>query len=139
MVCSSLKRIWFSGKTDPCQGSVGSSILPIRTRCERKRPSPGLFLIHKSADKQGACAPCGGESNTGACFAQQSETARWCPERLRVTTRSRLAGEGVIADSPVVLPTHKTLSHTHWGQLWITLVIMGITDRDIDRKKNRHT
>jgi hypothetical protein len=25
------ERIWFSGKTRPCQGRVGSSILPIRT------------------------------------------------------------------------------------------------------------
>lgn len=25
-------RIWFSGKTRPCQGRVGSSILPIRTK-----------------------------------------------------------------------------------------------------------
>lgn len=26
------RRIWFSGKTRPCQGRVGSSILPIRTK-----------------------------------------------------------------------------------------------------------
>ena len=36
-------RIWFSGKTRPCQGRVGSSILPIRTS-EHKGAYVGAFV-----------------------------------------------------------------------------------------------
>ena len=36
-------RIWFSGKTRPCQGRVGSSILPIRTK--QGTPHTGCFLF----------------------------------------------------------------------------------------------
>ena len=52
-------RIWFSGKTSPCQGLVGSSILPIRTRRERKDPETGLFSFTRVRISRVAAHPTG--------------------------------------------------------------------------------
>ena len=48
--CASIssERIWFSGKTRPCQGRVGSSILPIRTNC--KTAPRGRFALCITGD-----------------------------------------------------------------------------------------
>lgn len=45
------KRIWFSGKTRPCQGRVGSSILPIRTTNTKDGSKGRPLCFIKTGDK----------------------------------------------------------------------------------------
>jgi hypothetical protein len=49
------ERIWFSGKMSPCQGLVGSSILPIRTRAIKTIKSKKTFIKGVFAFYMGLC------------------------------------------------------------------------------------
>ena len=66
-------RVWFSGRTRPCQGRDGSSILPTRTV-----KTAGFLMWGRASQLLGLR----GESNAGAMFFQQKKQVRRCPEKL---------------------------------------------------------
>ncbi len=87
-------RIWFSGKTSPCQGLVGSSILPIRTRRERKDPLlKGSFLIHASGGYAGCFRTLQGRIEKRSDVLTSRAEPRAGPASFVSDDEQRLVGE----------------------------------------------